>query len=455
MAESTNYDPIAVKMAGEPKQKRSIIEKTFGTASNVANNAIATISKTSGQLEAKTEQLGTTTARELVIFKKYASDIGKTVRGTPKKGAAPGALGVGGLAGEGGAIDSLSVGLAGTLNGVLDKVRSNTGAVSNFTGGLLGSVNNVLEDPFNADNLSNLTSSLLDSVAPGMSAKISGSAKKLNLDRLAKVPQQLMSSFDNLITAVDNLLAIPIAFLAEIYYGAIGILKRIAKEINQLLDVVLQFIFNFLDSLIPLTEILRFLDNVSFLANQIGGIAGTFGVNNISGIANQITTISSQITNIFQNPLDLIVSYLPPEINNIYNSLQNPQMIINQLLPKELSSAFATISKMTGYGFNGNMGFAIDSVLKGVKGGVLRSIITNYSSQYSILKPLLSGQGQETPGGFLPLLTGGAHDTGLNRRNKVYDSPYVGIEITDPGSKSRARVLRAQAPEVRKAIPVN
>jgi hypothetical protein len=455
MAESSKYDPIAVKMAGEPKQKRSVLQKTIGSASNMANNAIATISKASGQLEAKTEQLGTTTARELLIFKKYASDIGKTVRGTTKKGAAPGALGKSGIAGEGGAIDSLSVGLAGTLNGVLDTVRSNTGAISNFTGGLLGSVNNVLQNPLDADNLSNLTSSLLDSVAPGMSAKIGASAKKLNLDRLAKVPQQLMTSANNLITAVDNLLAVPIAFLAEIYYGAIGILKRIAKEINQLLDVVLQFIFNFLDSLIPISQILQLLDTVGTLAGQIGGIAGTFGVNQISGIANLVTSYTNQITNIFQNPLDLIVSYLPPEINNIYNSLQNPQTLINQFLPKELSSAFSTISKMTGYGFNGNMGFAIDSVLQGVKGGVLRSIISNYSSQYSVLKPLLGGQGQEIPQGFLPLLFGGAHDTGLNRRNKVYESPYVGIEITDPGSKSRARVLRAQAPDVRKAIPVN
>jgi hypothetical protein len=189
-----------------------------------------------------------------------------------------------------------------------------------------------------------------------------------------------------------------------------------------------QFIMDFLDSIIPIKSILALLNSISSLANQIGGIAGTFlGANAITGFTQQITQFTRGIGSVLANPTSYAIRALPADITNAINLIQSPQNIINNFLPPQLSQAFATVSKMTGFGFNGNMGFGFESVLKGLQGGPIRSILTKYAAQYNVLGPLLAGSGNsnQTPA-YIPKAI-------LNRYNAGYQDEIRRAQTsTDP-----------------------
>lgn len=307
--------------------------------------------------------------------------------------------------------------LTNSLSDFSDELRKALQPVSDFTGSTLGTLTGILKDPINPNGLGNVATNLLNNVSPRFGDKVNAGITNLNLQNIVNLPSQLFSSLDHLITAVDNILAIPLSLLAEVYYGYMDIMKSISKLISNLMNSFSKFILDFLDSIIPVKEILNLLSQVSVLANQIGGIATTFlGANQITQFTNQVINFSSQIGTILNSPLDFAFSVLPQEINQqfsqvLYN-LQNPQQIINQFLPPELSKAFATISSMTGFGFNGNMGYGFQSVLEGVQGGVVRSILSKYASQYSVLGPLLQGAGNNQPASYAPSLVNGRYTPG-------------------------------------------
>jgi hypothetical protein len=298
-----------------------------------------------------------------------------------------------------------------SLDNFSDTIRKNLEPVSDFMGSTLGTLTGVIKDPLGTNGVGNVLTNLLNNVSPGFGNKVNGTITNLNLQAIANLPSQIFSSIDHLITAVDNILAIPLSFLAEVYYGYIAIMQGISKLISNVMNAFIEFFLDFLDSIIPIKSILALLDAVSSLANQIGGIATTFlGANAITGFANQITSFSSQIGSVLSNPLDTIVSVLPQQVSQVLYVMQNPQQLINQFLPPQLSQAFSQISSMTGFGFNGNMGYGFQSVLQGLQGGVVRSILGNYANQYSVLAPILGGLGNGASGtrqassGFNPQL---------------------------------------------------
>jgi hypothetical protein len=307
--------------------------------------------------------------------------------------------------------------LTNSLSDFSDDIRKALEPISDFMGSTLGTLTGVLKDPIGTNGLGNVATNLLNNVSPGLGNNINGSITNLNLQNLVNLPSQLFSSVDHLITAVDNILAIPLSLLAEVYYGYMEIMKSISKLLSNLMNAFSEFLLDFLDSIIPVKAILDLLSQVSILANQIGGIATTFlGVNQISQFTNQVINFSSQIGGILNNPLEFGLSILPQQINQqvsqvLYN-VQNPQQFINAALPPQLSQAFATISSMTGFGFNGNMGYGFQSVLEGLQGGVVRSVLSKYASQYNVLAPLLAGSGSGLPQSYRPDLLNGVYSPG-------------------------------------------
>lgn len=327
-------------------------------------------------------------------------------------------------------LDRVNTTITNSLSKYSDQIRLALEPISDFIGSTLGTLTGILKDPLGTNGLGNVITNLLNNVSPGYGNQINGTITNLNLQALANFPKQLFSSVDHLITAVDNILAIPLNMLAQVYYGYMEIMKNISKLLSNLMNGFQEFIFNFLDSIIPIQSILDLLSQVSTLANQIGGIATTFlGANQITGFANQVINFSSQIGTILNSPLDFAFSVLPQEINQqvsqvLYN-VQNPQQIINQFLPPELSQSFAKISSMTGFGFNGNMGFGFQSVLQGLQGGVIRSVLTNYAAQYNVLAPLLAGTGNNQPKGYAPGLINNQYSPGgLQREDRSQPQQY-------------------------------
>lgn len=305
------------------------------------------------------------------------------------------------LAGVSNELDEVSTSISNYVGRVTDTLRKTFQPISDFMGSTLGTITGVLGDPLGpSGGLGNIATNLLNNISPGYGDRVNNTLKAYGVDTLINLPQTLFSSVDHLITAVDNILAIPLQMLAEVYYGFMEIMRSISNLVSTVINSFQELIMNFLDSIIPIKSILALLNQISSLANQIGGIAGTFlGANAITGFTQQITQFTRGIGSVLSNPASYAIRALPAEVTNALNLIQTPQNIINNFLPPQLSQAFSTVSRMTGFGFNGNMGYGFESVLKGLQGGPIRSILTKYAAQYNVLGPLLAGSGNnnQTP----------------------------------------------------------
>ena len=221
-------------------------------------------------------------------------------------------------------------------------------------------------------------------------ARLEASYKKYNIDDLAHVPSLIAGSVRNLIGDIDALVTLPVIIISDLYNGLIDIVNDLADAVQEIVaNLVKQVFTNFLDGL--LLEALEVLQEVSDLAGQIFGISTVFsGATQFTQVLFNIQTYITQLGQFINNPLDLLFAYAPPQVSEALYLLRNPQDLVNDILPLELSEYFAKISQITGFGFNGNMGYGFVSVLDGLRGGVVSSILSNFANQYPILNSLLS-----------------------------------------------------------------
>ena len=221
-------------------------------------------------------------------------------------------------------------------------------------------------------------------------ARLEASYKKYNIDDLAHVPSLIAGSVRNLIGDIDALVTLPVIIISDLYNGLIDIVNDLADAVQEIVaNLVKQVFTNFLDGL--LLEALEVLQEVSDLAGQIFGISTVFsGATQFTQVLFNIQTYITQLGQFINNPLDLLFAYAPPQVSEALYLLRNPQELVNDILPLELSEYFAKISQITGFGFNGNMGYGFVSVLDGLRGGVVSSILSNFANQYPILNSLLS-----------------------------------------------------------------
>lgn len=282
--------------------------------------------------------------------------------------------------------------------------------VSSHIGSVLGTLTGILASPLGSlALLPRALADLIERINPGFAAKMEATFLKYKIQALANLPGQILGSIRNLITLADAILTLPVIIIADLYQALMDLMQEIAKFVDELMSWIYNFFFGpqgILNTLIPIAEILALLEEVSALAGEIGGIATLFlGANPIAGFTNTIQTYTSQLGSFIANPFDALFAYAPPQVSQALYLIRNPQQMINSLLPPQLSQLFRQVSAATGFGFNGNMGYGFASVLQGLRGGVLSSILSNFSAQYPILTPLIGGLGlTNTLGGA----TGGA-----------------------------------------------
>lgn len=338
-------------------------------------------------------------------------------------------------------ISSATQGIGNALGQANQAISDALKPVSGFMGATLYSLTNVMQNPLGAlTDLPNAIGPVLDAISPTLRSKFVGSYKNFNLSKLAEIPNNILGSIQSFVGLVDQILAIPIQLISDIYAGLMEVMSAISDAINAVFDMIQQFLINIIDNLIPgLTD---FLSQLSSFANQINGIASIFGgVNAITGFTNNLLTFSNSLNSAIQNPLDLAFSMMPPSFNQGMYILQNPQQLVNNLLGQvpELNNFLGQISSITGFGLNGNMGFGLQSVLQGLQGGVLASILNGFATQFSILAPLFTGLPTTSPPSYdnatVPIATpagitynkgntgGNIAQTQANQPNPNYNNP--------------------------------
>lgn len=418
----TKEEAAAVVLANEPEANK---KKILGSAANLLNKGATSI----GNLGSNIENLGKNTN----IVAMNASLKYRNFIDAKSTNVVTG-------------IDNFSTDVTGVLDKLSAQIKLNLQPFSEFTGSTLGTLTGVLQDPLGPNGLGNVATRLINQVSPGMGDKINGLNQSLNLQALSRFPSQVVSGIDHILTGLGNLLAVPLNILSEIYYGYQAIMQSISKMISSVMKSVTQLLFDFLDSLIPIKSILGLLEQVSTLANQVGGIAGAFNISAITDVTNQITGFTDQFTSVLENPLDFAASFLPPQVSDILNDLQDPQSLIEGLLPEQaavfvdglknpqnliksflppdMAAGFDKISEMTGFGYQGNAGWGFRKAMDGTQTTVLTNIMSQFKNQTGAFGPVLAGR-PDTPEGYQPKFIDGKYDVmGYNSAKRETKNQY-------------------------------
>jgi hypothetical protein len=293
----------------------------------------------------------------------------------------------------GGSIDTAGTNITNSLDQATNKLTETLKPVSSFVGNTLGALTGVMKNPLGAVTLiPTAIGGIMDEINPQLKQKLNSTYEKNNTQKLSELPGQVFGNIQQLVKIADGILSVPIGLIGDTYRGFLELMGKINDFINKIMAGIQKAFNSIIDGLFPgLTD---FLNQAAAFTNQIGQIATVFGgINQITQFTNQLTTGLTQFNAFVQNPLNLAFAYAPPQVSQNLYLLQNPQQIINNFLPPQLSEAFAQISSVTGFGFNGNMGYGLQSVLQGLQGGVLSGILQGFATQFSILSPLF-GAGQ-------------------------------------------------------------
>ena len=286
-----------------------------------------------------------------------------------------------------GIVDSIDRSVGNSVSRINETFRP----VSTEIGQTLGNISRFANNPLGTVALiPGSIKNVIERNNKDFAARLEASYKKYNMDDLSHVPSLIAGSVRNLIGDIDALVTLPVIIISDLYNGLIDIINDLADAVQEIVaNLVKQVFTNFLDGL--LLEALEVLQEVSDLAGQIFGISTVFsGATQFTQVLFNVQTYITQLGQFINNPLDLLFAYAPPQVSEALYLLRNPQELVNDILPLELSEYFAKISQITGFGFNGNMGYGFVSVLDGLRGGVVSSILSNFANQYPILNSLLS-----------------------------------------------------------------
>lgn len=289
------------------------------------------------------------------------------------------------------------IAIANSLNNASASIRKTFKPVNKFIGSTLYNMTGILQDPF-GHGLVPGVSFLMDKINPDFTRSHQGAWLAQKMDELSHLPGSIYGSLQYLQSAMTGgQLFGPVQFVKDMYLGAIAIVRSIGKFINDLFQMLQEFVFSILDSIFPLTEILSFLNAVTQIAGTIGAIASAFGgLGQIANFTSQLTSITGQLGSILANPMGLAMRMMPPQVMQGLSYLNNPQALI-ATLPPPWSTIFCILNTISGTGYTYNMGYALGSTLNNIKSGVLAGIMSAFQCQMQILGNLVTPSVPYTP----------------------------------------------------------
>lgn len=288
-----------------------------------------------------------------------------------------------------------------------DSIKDVFKPISSHTGQMLGTLSNMLKDPTGPESaIPKSIGSLIDRTNQSFHNAIDYVYKDLKVKDLMHIPSQVYGSLRNLASAVDAILRLPFAIAEDIYQGLMEIMQEIGKLLDSIISGLFKLLFDALDSLIPIKEIMSFISEVSSVMSMVGSITGSFsGLSQVTSMIQSGVGYISQAQSMLSNPQQLIMSYIPSEAGNILSfssQLRNPQQLLNQLIPGNIMSQLQNIGNLPGLGFSGNLGYGLEGVFAAAKQGFLTNALNQFESQAGILKPLLGVAQNKTPKAYTP-----------------------------------------------------
>ena len=296
-----------------------------------------------------------------------------------------------------GGISQAGDAIAGSIGKFSDSLDKVFEPVSSTLGQMLGTLTNVLQNPLGAPfAIGEALVSVVDKISPNFANKLDATFKKYKAEDLMNIPSQVYGSIRNLAGIADAILSLPFAILEDIYQGLMEIMQELADFLDTIMSAIFELLFEFLDSILPITELLEFLSVCGEALSLVGGITGMFsGLTQVTSVVQSGLSYISQAQSTLSNPQQLLTAYLPSGVTSAISSIRNPQQLLDQLIPGEIMGQLQNIGSAAGLGFSSNLGYGLEGVFAAAKKGFVTSILDEFESQAGILKPLL-GQGQNT-----------------------------------------------------------
>lgn len=322
--------------------------------------------------------------------------------------------------------------------------------VSSALGSTFNTTTAILKDPLGAPQyLSNALTPILDKINPNIVNQLDAASKTIGASNLAHLPSKMMGSIRNLATAADAILSMPFELLSDMYNGLLEIMEAIADSIDGIVSAVInlaqKLIYQILDSIIPLSEIMTFLETIGEIASQVGAITSLIGgFNVIADITNQVGNFASFGTDILGSPLQTALQYIPGASNiidqgfgslgQVTDALRDPEQFVGNILPPELGNQLSQISQIPGLGFVGNLGYSVGDTLDTLSDGVFGNISKQFANQLPMVAPLFNKKSEPSEYDFAQEPHGDGYVTGSNGE-PLYQNGLVPQVNTKPTEK--------------------
>lgn len=318
-------------------------------------------------------------------------------------------------------LDNISGDIRTGLGLASDSIKEALKPVSSALGSTLGTLTNILRDPVGSiSQLPQTATDLIRNVSPEFANDLEGFFTTQNVKGLSNLPGQVLGSVRNLVTIADAALTLPFVLLSDLYNGLLEIMDEIAKFVDEVISSVISFFWGILfgeDGLLPINDFLEFLQAVVDLASEIQLLTTSFlGPNVVAGYALQIQSLATNIESYLNNPINALFAFTPTSITQPISQslyyLRNPEAFIQNIIPPELNQLLNQVGTAIGVGWSGNAGYGLQTILNRLRGGVISSILNNYSQQFPMLGPLVGSIGPTGPGGIGT--AGGSYPPSLN-----------------------------------------
>jgi hypothetical protein len=227
-----------------------------------------------------------------------------------------------------------------------------------------------------AKNTPSVCEDLLNKLSPKFTENIERFCNMIRSRSYLALPAMAFGSLQRVVARLNGVIKSFQRAIYAIYQGAIRIIQQYYSYINGILKLINIILMNIIERIIPLDLICLILEAVQVLLDDVGFFTSLFTQSgSIFNYLNQIQSyvnIASGFANKLANPLDTIMSYLPPQVKEIIDMVDEIGSDPSGFLSDQLSN----------YG----MSYVADAL----EGNIMESLIAKFGKQHKAIPAIAS-----------------------------------------------------------------
>jgi len=227
-----------------------------------------------------------------------------------------------------------------------------------------------------AKNTPSVCEDLLNKLSPKFTENIERFCNMIRSRSYLALPAMAFGSLQRVVARLNGVIKAFQRAIYAIYQGAIRIIQQYYSYINGILKLINIILMNIIERIIPLDLICLILEAVQVLLDDVGFFTSLFTQSgSIFNYLNQIQSyvnIASGFANKLANPLDTIMSYLPPQVKEIIDMVDEIGSDPSGFLSDQLSN----------YG----MSYVADAL----EGNIMESLIAKFGKQHKAIPAIAS-----------------------------------------------------------------